>query len=73
MKAEKLKFHALSQRETAEAHEVSVRTIQLWTAAGMPREEDGRYRLAATIRWRARNTSTNGSVDLAGRTYRRHW
>jgi len=73
MTPEKPSFQALNQRQLAEAHGVSVRSIQFWSDGGMPRNADGSYDLAATIRWRCENTGRSGQVDLAGRTYRRPW
>lgn len=47
-------FEQLTQRQLAEAHAVTERTIRSWTAYGMPRQANGRYSLADTVRWRAR-------------------
>lgn len=41
-----------SQRELAEALQVSARTVEGWRKIGMPREPDGSYSVAAVLAWK---------------------
>ncbi len=52
-------FDALTQAQLALVHGKTTRTVINWEKEGLPRNEDGSYSAAKTIRWRI-------SRDLAG-------
>jgi len=62
MSKEKTDFSRLSQRELAEAHGVTTRTIRKWSHWGLPRNPDQTYVLSETIAWRLRNSNWCGTV-----------
>lgn len=64
MRAENIDFRRLSQRLTAEAHGISVRTLHRWTVKGLPRNKDGTYNLPETVEFRVMNTNSTGEFCL---------
>jgi hypothetical protein len=56
-----VEFCSLSQQQVAEAFRKSDRTIRQWTVWGMPRNDDGSYRLWSVIDWFAEH-QRNGVV-----------
>ena len=55
-------FRHATQRQVALAHGVDERTVRRWSDLGMPRNKDGSYDLAVTVRWRVLHTDTRGRV-----------
>jgi hypothetical protein len=51
MPSKPIDFSRLTQREVAEAFDVTSRTVRYWTQAGLPRNADGTYGLKRACEW----------------------